>query len=392
MAVGIAVVQALMTWSAAAPTDGHEAALPSAPAAAQRPDIYLLVPDAYPGARTLERVFGYDNGPFLRALEDRGFDVDRESHANYWFTALTLASMLEMTHVVDAPAYREVIDGSAPFHPGWRLRLNDNATFDILRGQGYEVSATDSGWEELTFRSADVFIDSGALNDLELALMRGTYIGDVVDALAPGATAESYRRLVTDAFAAIDAHAAAESARPRFLLAHLPIPHRPFGFRDDGSAVVWDDTDSLHGITPAAMNVDPSEYGRMQVDQIRWLNSRLLSSIDTIMSESDGTAVILLISDHGPGNHMPGRGGLSDAAALYRNLFASYTPGQSPFASGSTPVEALSRLFNTYFNAGLRVAGPDTYSVGMVTTQSGALRGIAEIVPYPLTEWMRGER
>ena len=388
LGLGIATVQVVMALSSDQPSESSPTVVPTG----ELPDIYVLIPDAYPGAATLERVFGHDNEPFLRALETRGFTVDRESHSNYWFTSLTLASMLQMRHVVDDPAYSQLLDGAEGFHPGWRQQLNSNVAFEVLRQHGYEIHATDSGWEELAFRSADAFVDSDAFNDLEVALMRGTYVGDILDVVGPGIVTSSYRQLVTDAFEAIELHATAASDRPRFLLSHLPAPHRPFGFDEEGEPVEWDDIDAFHGVTPERMEVSPEAYGALQVGQIRWMNDRLLSTIDTILTESEGTAVILLLSDHGPGNHQPGMAGINDAAALFRNLFAARTPGETPFEAPTTPVSALSRLFNAYFGTALPIASNQTYAVGMITTPSGALRGIAGIAPLPVSQWMETER
>jgi hypothetical protein len=356
------------------------------------PDIYVLIPDAYPGSLTLERVFAYDNEPFLEQLEARRFVVDRESHANYWFTSLTLASMLDMQHVGDIDGYARIIDGESPYHPGWRIELANNRTFSLLREHGYKVIATDSGWEELALRSADSFLDAGHLNDLEVALIRGSFVGDVVDVIVPNFIADSHRSLVTDAFESVRAIARSDESSPRFVLAHLPVPHRPFSFRADGSAVAWADTDRLHGRSPHAMGVSPAVYTALQLEQVRYVNDQLLMTVDTIMAESHGEAVVIVVSDHGPGNHLPGSTGLADLAARYRNLFAAYTPGERPFPSGTSPVSVMSRLLNAYLGTHIPIAPPATYAVGMVVSTTGALRGISDVATVPHDEWMTVER
>ena len=54
------------------------------------PDIYVILLDGYPRADTLARLFDFDNGPFLAALEAKGFDVSAGSSSNYMYTELTL--------------------------------------------------------------------------------------------------------------------------------------------------------------------------------------------------------------------------------------------------------------------------------------------------------------
>ena len=47
------------------------------------PDIYLIIPDGYPGQNTLQKYFEYSNSDFVEALESRGFYVVPGSYSNY---------------------------------------------------------------------------------------------------------------------------------------------------------------------------------------------------------------------------------------------------------------------------------------------------------------------
>ena len=47
---------------------------------------------AIAGPTALRETYGYDNEPFLEALEERGFTVARHAHANYIKTPLSLAA------------------------------------------------------------------------------------------------------------------------------------------------------------------------------------------------------------------------------------------------------------------------------------------------------------
>ena len=58
------------------------------------PDVYYIILDAYGRADSLKTFYGYDNTPFLQALEQRGFYIARHSRANYDQTPLCLASAL----------------------------------------------------------------------------------------------------------------------------------------------------------------------------------------------------------------------------------------------------------------------------------------------------------
>ena len=65
---------------------------------ATRPDIYFIVPDAYPSDAWLRIAMNYDNSKFTGALKDRGFVVANYAQANYAATLPSLAATLNMRH------------------------------------------------------------------------------------------------------------------------------------------------------------------------------------------------------------------------------------------------------------------------------------------------------
>jgi hypothetical protein len=75
------------------------ATAPVIPATPAAPDIYYIVLDAYGRQDRLREFFGYDNEPFLRELEKRGFFVARKARSNYVQTVLSLGSSLNMTYL-----------------------------------------------------------------------------------------------------------------------------------------------------------------------------------------------------------------------------------------------------------------------------------------------------
>ena len=83
-------------------------------AAADSPDIYLLMLEDYPRADTLRRLFGFDNSPFLDTLTAGGFSVARNSRSNYMYTSLNLAALFHMQYLADLPAFRSWQAGQSP--------------------------------------------------------------------------------------------------------------------------------------------------------------------------------------------------------------------------------------------------------------------------------------
>ena len=69
---------------------------------ASGPNLYLVMLDAYPRSDTTLDDFGFDNEPFQQALEERGFDVYRDSMSDRRNTDYTLLGILNGT-VEDVP-------------------------------------------------------------------------------------------------------------------------------------------------------------------------------------------------------------------------------------------------------------------------------------------------
>ncbi len=123
--------------------------------------------------------YGHDASPFVADLETRGFDIAAHSRSNYPTTGLALTSMLNAVPlsalgIVD-PAQLEPRN----IHP----TLEANRAFQILADRGYETIAFSSGYELVALRSANRFVDTGQLNELEVGLAESTILEPLMDAL-----------------------------------------------------------------------------------------------------------------------------------------------------------------------------------------------------------------
>ena len=149
------------------------------------PDIYVVLLDGYPRTDWLRRLFGGDNEAFLGALADRGLDIAERSSSNYMFTELTLTSMLNMAAMEDVEGVGDVIRGEVTDHTRLRKVLNENQVFAFLRDRGYRIVTSSPGYEHVSMRLADTYLDDGELNDFEYHLVRYTAFQWLVNRAAP---------------------------------------------------------------------------------------------------------------------------------------------------------------------------------------------------------------
>lgn len=309
------------------------------------PDIFLILFDAYPRADQLERLFDYDNQPFLQALEARGFEVSRDSHSNYARTELTLASVLNMRLLHDVAGLQPIIEARSDAQPAIRNVTNHATALQLLRERGYEVVASAPGYEEVALRQADVFVDAGQINEFETILMRETALADLLPAIAPDFMADQQRGRIEAGLESIRELVGAPSDKPRFALIHLPTPHAP---------IVYGQTGERIRVTVRRPNDYDSDgqSKELQVvqyrEQLDYVNAQILAALDDALAAPGREPVIIIWSDHGSRIDLD-----TDVQLRMReqvsNLFAARAPGQPGlFSASHTLVNTLPILFDAY--------------------------------------------
>jgi hypothetical protein len=330
-----------------------------------RPDVYFIVFDRYANSETLDRFYGFDNRPFLRELERRGFAVADDSWSNYFKTAPSLLGTMSMEYL-DGEVFREEDEDPptmAPIHRRLQRSLPVTATFKEL---GYEYIHIGSWWNA-TSRNADA--------DLSLTYERNSQFGAALmdtTALAllrpPEQTEEEPETL--DRPELVRRHTLFEFDRiedamrrrgPTFVFAHVLVPHPPYVFRRDGSMT-----------TPEERQDTPRP--KLYTDQLTWTNSRILELVDQALDVPAGEEpVIILQADEGPYPPRFARDSETfdwleqaepdEILQKYGILNAMHLPGIDAADAGIheriSPVNTFRIVFSEYFGADLPLL-PDT--------------------------------
>ena len=326
------------------------------------PDIYLILLDGHARQDVLADRYGYDDGPFLEALADRGFEVAPASHSNYLFTQLTMTSMFQMALLDDVPELESVIAGTAG-NATARQVLNQNPTFAFLRSHGYTTVSFSTPYEYVTVRQADVFIDGPQLTEFEWQLVASTFTPDVIERVAPTFFPDAQRARITGAFENVVAVAGDRTLGPRFVFAHVLAPHTPLVFGPHGEPL---DVPVLRRTedTPAGLGLSEAEFIERSAGQHAYVDDRAIEAIDAILAASPQPPVIIVMSDHGPRSRPidPATATPDVLRERFGTLFAAYTPGRSGvFPQDTTPAEVLVDLLNAYFDAQLPQPGSGTF-------------------------------
>jgi hypothetical protein len=330
-------------------------ASPASDSGGEAPDVYAILLDGYPRADVLAHAFDIDNEPFIGALEERGFSVADASHSDYIWTHTSVPSTLYMDYVENIEPLEPVAANEAAQQPTIRNAIDDSPAFAVAREQGYTTISIGSGFEQVTARKTEVFVDSGDLNEFEVSLLASTFVGDIVNLVAPTFAASGQAARIEHNLDALGTIAAA-GHDPVFVWAHIPAPHQPTVFAADGSVVDVPLTDTFFGDSPLERGEDPTEFRERYRAQLRYLNARIVETVDEIVSRSSRPPVILLFADHGSASRVdwveadPTE--VEPAFILERTgtLFATLTPGHPDiYPDDPSPIDLFRVLFDAYF-------------------------------------------
>jgi len=323
------------------------------PGLGDAPDVYNIILDRYAGSTALAEAFDFDNEPFLQALEQRGFRVARHAHANYIKTPLSLVSSLNMDFL-DAEELEAEQESGRDRDPIHRLLRGRLAVPSALKELGYLYVHVANWWQpSATNVDADRVFRYNGQDEFGAVLAQTTLLRAFNEPEAAPTDPYDWQVLHNHTRYALDRlDEIPEIPGPKFVFAHLLIPHDPYVFDVDGSFM---------------SRAQVAEQGRVDSyrRQLQYANTRILGVIDRILAESDD-AVILLQSDEGP---FPARYAKDEWAFRWRDatdaeleekfgiLFAMRVPGADVDAAGFhddiTPVNAWRVIFNARFGTDL---------------------------------------
>ncbi|HMK08952.1 MAG TPA: hypothetical protein VK449_07985 [Anaerolineales bacterium] len=329
-----------------------------------RPDIYLIIMDAYERDDVLKRLHGYDNSPFLDGLRSMGFYVAPGSLSNYRHTELSLSSLLNMEYIQSYPDV--LVDGK---YNQWAIiqMINDNRVRRDLECIGYRTVAVETGafWTEWT--DADFFLRRrggplgavgllGGTTRFEAQFLETTMARAVLDglksssgsqaqALSPAAEA---RDLILFQFDELDRIASLPS--PKLVFIHVLAPHPPFLFGPGGEPVDIGAFD-----TGRSAGMSEGEELTAYANQVTYLNGRLLEAMHDVLRASPVDPIIIIQGDHGWADQ-----DYEDKLSIL-NAYHFPGQGQSVLYPTITPINSFRLLFDTYLGAHLETLPDRSY-------------------------------
>ena len=307
------------------------------------PNMFFILLDGYPRADKLRSEFGIDNSGFITDLRARDFVVAEHSRSNQVKTELTLAQMFN---------YRSATEITRANRPR-RVDINDGAFFADLHRLGYRTVAVSPAFETVALRRADVFLDTGQLNEFEWAVAGMTGLSVFANAVVPDLGADAHRARILDALEAAERQAQSLGAGREFIFVHVVAPHAPQVFAADGHPNDLPGFNLPYSDPGEIARFGFEEYVRRLQGQLQFLNDRTIRLVDFVVA-ADPRAVVVVFSDHGSGAPSRESGEIYPYADLHTaNLLAVRSPGKAGIIDDrSTLANLLPRLLRKYMDTG----------------------------------------
>jgi hypothetical protein len=315
------------------------------------PDVYFIVLDGYTRSDALLKDFGFDNSGFLNTLRNMGFYVADCSRANNTATAGALEIALNMDYL---PALRSELIAQGFNEDDIGILIKQSQVRKLLESVGYKTVAFDSKFKWTQISDADVYLQYPdpsfqvqVLQPFEALLIRSTALllwtdtlnnslADYLHAPASGISFPVKDHANRQLFILDELPRLVSLPGPKFVFAHIIIPHGPFVFEANGDIT----TDS--GFYSGKYNepVDEEHLEQGYLNEVQFINNRITDIIRTIVTESSVPPIIVVMGDHGLKNDN-----------RFENLNAYYLPGEGSQNLYPTisPVNSFRLIFDTYF-------------------------------------------
>lgn len=327
------------------------------------PDIYYIILDGYAGADVLSEFYSFDNSELVMYLENQGFYVAEKSRANYLQTALSLSSTLNLRYLDDL---NELGSKSSNRDPLFTL-IQHSGLRSFLENQGYKTLAFSTGYSVTELEDADYyyerFPDERKATDFEAFLLNTSLLGFLYERIGFDFYLPSYdthRDLIQHTFDLLPNTTLIQG--PKFVFAHIISPHPPFVFDAQGQEKnpKWLFTKNDANDFPG----DREEYIDGYINQIQFINQRLMNAIRLILLNSETPPIIIIQGDHGPGS-MLNWASANESCLIERAsiLNAIYMPERAidSLYENISPVNSFRLILHEYFDKPLEFLEDKSY-------------------------------
>lgn len=327
------------------------------------PNVYYIILDGYPRNDVLKKYLNFDNSEFINLLEQRGFNIAKNSHANYSFSSQSIPSTMNMNYInfladimgEDSIDYNPLLGKDFGLYPNNQVMKN----FKMMEYKIIKIGSTETYLNELPLADLSPCYHTVHLMDNRLfdAVGKTSMIGYLIERWSE----DQQRQIILCSFEQIP-KVSNDFEEPIFVWSHIMLPHFPLIFGPNGES-----------ITPGQpiLNMNHPEYTDSSwdiktqfVQQIQFTNKKSIELIDKIL-ENERKSIIIIQSDHGSAFGINLQDPTNDDIfQRLSNLNAIYFPDKEhleALTNDRTNVNTFRIVFNSYFGSDYEILEDKTY-------------------------------
>jgi hypothetical protein len=339
------------------------------------PDIYFIILDGYPGNESLKTVNNYDNQEFLNNLKNHGFSIHEKSYANYAHTYLSLPSILNMKYL------HSLVDEHGSKNDQLFLHAigSNNEVMTFAKSIGYETISLDSGWGFTSdMKTADLKLCNNNKifgSEFLVSWIKNSMLSIIyVNIFGTGQLEQ--RLCILEELPTIKKY----TDEPKFVFAHLFMPHPPYFFGPNG------EIRSLENIDPNLETKDNLNKDAF-MDQLEFLNKKVIEIVEQLL-DTEKQPIIIIISDHGTAFLLDDdpKNWITPTDEMIKERMDTITfiflpdKVENIFLEIKTPVNIFRILFNHYFETNYEILEERMY---FANDQSYDFLNVTELLNKP---------
>jgi Sulfatase len=309
----------------------------------ESPDIYFLLFDAYSSSIALQKTFNYNNSELDSSLLKKGFSLQRFSHSNYNFTPFSMASILNMNYIsgIKNAASCSIHDYNNCYdliRNNEVIRFLSSRHYDIVNYSIFELAGNPTLIESSLLPAKTRLITEQTLfnrmvHDIGWNLLSGKFEIKWLSKNLLYGNLNNNNKILT----LLEKESREKVKDPRFIYAHFEMPHPPFYYDKDFQLR------DIKELVDEQISEPISSYK----GYLPYTNKKINELVDTIQKNTNNSAVIIIMGDHGCRVEV----GNQTHDHYFQNLNAIYFPDKDYhlLEDGLTGVNQFRSVFNTLF-------------------------------------------
>ena len=295
-----------------------------------KPDIYFIILDGYTGFKGLKKYWDFDNNDLKKFLNSNGFFIAENGKTIYKVTNYSIASTLNMSELNfesdNLYAKSSYLSLANIIKKNIVVEFFSEVGYDFINLSFYDIYDTKKFYQDI------YFLKSGNIYQSRTIYGHLYEIQNEINADMAYINLDIFKRLKTIR--------STFNERPKFIYAHVMMPHPPYYFDAEGNK-------------NNSKVANDSKNQMSYLEQLKYTNHLLMETLKSILNPNGNSPIIVVQGDHGFRRFKE----KNKKDVEFSVLSCYYFPGKdySSFTDSMKTINTFPLILNKYFNHDLQL-------------------------------------